>query len=158
VRNATPCCHCVTSLASQADGSYAINHSDNRLFGCFFAVVSVLDEFESWHVEVACLTFMSTLCVAVLYSASILTCSGRSYTRTLRLGIISVYHQFIRVYNQGCGVGFGRNFRWSRSLEKMYRLRLRLRLRPQPKISTRYSNTRDLIATVTIRLILIYRL
>jgi hypothetical protein len=34
----------------------------------------------------------------------------------------------------------------------------RLRLRPQSNILTRYSNTRALIATVTIRLILKYRL
>jgi hypothetical protein len=76
------------------------------------------------------------------------------------------------------GVGVGRNFRCSRSLSrkeflgevrvgvrvgvgenvpesvKMYRLRLR----PQSKILTRYSNSRALIATVTIRLILKCRL
>jgi hypothetical protein len=52
------------------------------------------------------------------------------------------------------GVGVGRIFRWSRShsREKMYRLR------PKSKILTRHSNSRALVATVTIRLILKYRL
>jgi hypothetical protein len=45
-------------------------------------------------------------------------------------------------------VGFGRNFQVESESVKMYRLR------PQSKILTRYSNSRALIATVTIRLTL----
>jgi hypothetical protein len=55
---------------------------------------------------------------------------------------------------QGCGVGVGRNFYVELESTKMYRLRLR----PQSKIFTRYSNSRALIAKVTIRFIFKYRL
>jgi hypothetical protein len=67
--------------------------------------------------------------------------------------LLGKYRNGWRSY-QGCGVGVGRNFRWSRSRswEKMYRLRLQ----PQSKILTRYSKSRALVATVTIRLILKY--
>jgi hypothetical protein len=52
------------------------------------------------------------------------------------------------------GVGVGRNFLVESDSVKIYRPRLR----PESKILTRYSNSRALIATVTIRLVLKYRL
>jgi Mn2+/Fe2+ NRAMP family transporter len=52
------------------------------------------------------------------------------------------------------GVGVGRNFYVESESVNMYRLRIR----PQSKILTRYSITRALIATITVRLILKYRL
>jgi hypothetical protein len=52
------------------------------------------------------------------------------------------------------GVGVGKDFSVESESVKIYRLQLR----PQSKILTRYSNSRGLIATVTIRLILKYRL
>jgi hypothetical protein len=68
---------------------------------------------------------------------------------------------YLTTHNQGCGVGVGvvesegiLGGVGVGSLEKMYRLRLR----PQSKILSRYSISRALIATVTIRLILKYRL
>jgi hypothetical protein len=46
----------------------------------------------------------------------------------------------------------------SRAVESESVKEYRLRLLPQSKILSRYCNSRDLIATVTIRLILKYRL
>jgi hypothetical protein len=58
----------------------------------------------------------------------------------------------------GAGAGDDKVIKTTRAVElesvKMYRLRLR----PQSKILTRYSKPRTLIATVTVRLMLKYRL